>query len=206
MTKDALGSCARRTWDFGNHDRASRTSRADIGRNVRCRRGHAVAHGCRIARQCACSGRVRGVFVFSRSVGCGRGKSRRCKRFSRDGPSDLLGCVGDGAYCRNWENVRHGCLKTGRPLRLCALKAAIEVIPRHVRFWHKADMLVALHMSAIEGKADIALGMTGGNGRRTHLGGVGHADGPVQLIQILGGALGDFFGTQIGASQPAHGR
>jgi len=28
----------------------------------------------------------------------------------------------------------------------------------------------------------------------------------VQRVQILGGAVGDFFGTQIGASQPSHGR
>jgi hypothetical protein len=28
---------------------------------------------------------------------------------------------------------------------------------------------------------------------------------PVQRIQILGSATGDFFGTQIGTSQPAHG-
>ena len=28
----------------------------------------------------------------------------------------------------------------------------------------------------------------------------------MQRIQILGGAVGDLFGTQIGASQPAHGR
>ena len=92
MAKDALTRPrARRAWDFGNHHRASRASRTDIGRNVFCRRGHALAHGRRIARRCACPHRVRCVFGLSRSSGCDRGESRRCKRSARHGPSDILG-------------------------------------------------------------------------------------------------------------------
>ena len=41
---------ARRAWHFGNHHRASCPGRADVGRNVFRRRGHAVAHGGRSRR------------------------------------------------------------------------------------------------------------------------------------------------------------
>jgi hypothetical protein len=55
------------------------------------------------------------------------------------------------------------------------------------------------------GKADIAQGMAVEmSDAPTRW--VGHADGPVQRIQILGSAVGDFFAIQIGAPQPAHGR
>ena len=83
--------CARRAWDFGNHHRASCASRTDIGRIVFRRRGHALAHGCRIARRCACPRRVGCVLGLSRSSGCDRGKSRRCKHSARHSPSDILG-------------------------------------------------------------------------------------------------------------------
>ena len=42
-----------------NHYRAPRASRIDIGSNVFRGCGHALGHGCRIARQCACSYRFR---------------------------------------------------------------------------------------------------------------------------------------------------
>ena len=44
--------------------------------------------------------RVRCVFGLSRSSGCDRGKSRRCKCSARHSPSDILGCAGDGSNRR----------------------------------------------------------------------------------------------------------
>ena len=105
-------SRAGRAWDFGNHYRASCASRTDIGRNVFCRRGHAITHGCRIARQRTCPHRVSCVFGFSRSFGGNRCKSRRRKRSARHSPSDILGCVGDGSHRRYRKAFWYGCLKS----------------------------------------------------------------------------------------------
>ena len=58
---------AGRAWDFGNHHRASRPSRPDIGGDVFCRRSNAVAHGCRLTRDCPCRRCFRCVSGLSRS-------------------------------------------------------------------------------------------------------------------------------------------
>jgi len=60
-------------------------------------------------------------------------------------------------------------------------------------------------MPAFRGTADMALGMTVKMSRTHPLRWVSHANGPVQRIQILGNAGGDFFATQICAPQTAHG-
>ena len=101
MGKDALTAHARD--ELGISEITSCTScasRTDIGRNVFCRCGHALAHGCRIARRCAGPHRVRCVFGLSRPSGGDWGKSRRCKRSARHSPSDILGCPGDGSHRR----------------------------------------------------------------------------------------------------------
>ena len=114
MGKDALdGSRARRAWDLGNHSRTSCASRADIGRNVFCRGGDALAHGRRITSKCAGPRRVRGFFGLSCPSGGDRGKSRRCKRSARHSPSDILGCPGDGSHRRYRKAFRHSCVKIG---------------------------------------------------------------------------------------------
>src|SRR6516164_2226180 len=46
MAKDALtGSCTRRARDFGNHHRAPRAGRIDVGFDIFDRRGFAFAYG-----------------------------------------------------------------------------------------------------------------------------------------------------------------
>ena len=79
-------------------------------------------------------------------------------------------------------------------------------------FGTKRTTLVALHMSAFGTKRTSATSARGTAllkrwERLTHpLRCVGHSDGTVQRRQILGSAVRDFFATQIGASQPSHGR
>ena len=100
------------------HHRASCTSCSDIGRVVFGRCGHALAHGCRIARRYACPHCVCCVFGLPRSSGCDWGENRRCKRSAGHSPRDILGSVGDGSYRRNRESFRHGCLKIGTAQKL----------------------------------------------------------------------------------------
>ena len=88
-------------------------SRTNISRNVFCRGGHALAHGCHIAGQCACPRRICCVFGLSRSSGGDRGKSRRCKCSPRHSPSDILGCPGDGSHRRYRKAFRDSCVKIG---------------------------------------------------------------------------------------------
>jgi VIT family len=64
-----------------------------------------------VARERACPHRVRCVIGFSRFSGRDWGKSRRCKRFARHSPSDILGRLGDGSNRRYRESFRHRCLK-----------------------------------------------------------------------------------------------
>ena len=66
---------------------------------------------------CARSYRVGRVFGLPRSAGCDRRESRRRKHSARHGPGDLLGRVGDGAYRRDREAVRHGCVRRERAVR-----------------------------------------------------------------------------------------
>ena len=54
---------------------------------------------------------LRGVFGFSRSSGCDRGKSRRANILRCHSPSNFLGRVGDGSHRRYRKNFWYGCLK-----------------------------------------------------------------------------------------------
>ena len=49
---------------------------------------------------------------LSRFSGRDRRKSRRCQRFARHSPRDILGRAGDGSYGRNRESVRRDCVST----------------------------------------------------------------------------------------------
>ena len=58
-----------------------------------------------------CPHGVRGVFGFSRSSGCDRGKSRRANILRCHSPSNFLGRVGDGSHRRYRKSFWYGCLK-----------------------------------------------------------------------------------------------
>ena len=81
MAKDALPPTRAMSSGFQNHCRAPRASRTDIGSNVFRGCGHALAHGCRIARRCACPYRVRCVFGLSRSSWVRSGQGQAAQTF-----------------------------------------------------------------------------------------------------------------------------
>ena len=111
MAKDALTAHARDELGISEiTDCTSCASRTNISRNVFCRGGYALAHGCHIASQCACPCRGCWVFGLSRSSGGDRSKSRRCKRSARHSPSDILGCPGDGSHRRYRKAFRDSCV------------------------------------------------------------------------------------------------
>ena len=91
--------------------RAPYASRTDIGRIIYRRRGHALAHGCHIARRCARPSHVGCVIGLSCCSGGDRSKSRRGKRSARHSPSDYSGArwqwlsppVLVGALYEKWE-------------------------------------------------------------------------------------------------------
>jgi hypothetical protein len=114
MAKDALTAHARDELGISEIT-AARPVQAALTSAVTFSVGaaHAVAHGCRIARQCACSYCFRCVFGVSLSFGSDRGKSGGCKHSACHSPSNFLGRIGDGPDCRHREIVRHGCLMVG---------------------------------------------------------------------------------------------
>ena len=69
-----------------------------------------------------CPHGVRGVFGFSRSSGCDRGKSRRANILRCHSPSNFLGRVGDGSHRRYRKNFWYGCLKISRVSSMAHLR------------------------------------------------------------------------------------